>query len=79
MNKRFSRVKVAITIWKAAEAARGEHKFSESNGWDQVNGGGEETNRAYGAWRALMDLLTDIDEDGRALEEALAAEQEEKD
>jgi len=35
--------------------------FVTSNGWAQVDGKGEQANRDYGRWEALMELATEFD------------------
>ena len=34
-----------------------EYRFNESNGWNQVKGLGEEVNRAYGEFEAVITAL----------------------
>lgn len=61
MNKRFSKATVIAAIEAQREAiCRRGVRFNENDGWDQVRGRGEETNRSYGEWRALGDLMRDI-------------------
>lgn len=53
---RFSRRVVADEISRALAALYRDHDFDERDGYAQVRGRGEEINRAYGEWDALLRL-----------------------
>lgn len=57
---RFCKEKVRKILEINIRTLENEHGFYSGNGWNQVNGKGEEINRAYGKWdfaRILMDVL----------------------
>lgn len=59
---RFSRATLAAHI---ARQVANLPAFSSKDGWNQVNGKGEDANRNYGAWRALLDLADEFELDLR--------------
>ncbi len=58
-NRRFSKALLAEYIAKHAF----RFDFNPRDGWNQVNGKGEEANRNYGEFRALLDLANEFELD----------------
>lgn len=57
MNKRFSKTTVANVLYAQIQELRKRYNFDPSNGYAQVEGKGEEINRAYGIYSCLKDKM----------------------
>lgn len=60
---RFSKATLGAEIERRILSLQEEYevKFNPNNGYAQVRGKGEEKNRAYGEFRALLDLAEHFD------------------
>lgn len=58
---RFSKKKLAKDIWGRINALEVTYKFKSYDGWNQVNGKGEEINREYGEYAILLHLTNEYD------------------
>lgn len=59
-EKRFSKGKLIATLEARVIALQTLHRFDPMNGWAQVHGRGEETNRIYGEYSAMKHLLSQV-------------------
>lgn len=58
---RFSKQSVVNTLLKEHDRLIEEYHFNSDDGWSQVDGKGEEINRAYGRFTAIHDILMSIE------------------
>ena len=58
--ERFSKKMMQNLLVKQIEYLEKKYRFTRQNGWNQVEGKGEEHNRAYGRWDTLRNLLDQI-------------------
>jgi len=58
--ERFSKKQLAIEIWKSINYLENKYGFKSYNGWNQVNGKGEELNRQYGKYECLLSLTNEF-------------------
>ena len=58
---RFSKATLAARLSDRVTRLQLEWNFDPRNGYAQVEGRGEEINRAYGEWNALRDLMEEFD------------------
>lgn len=54
MTKRFSKSKLITDLRDLAAERQKLHKFDAGNGYEQVEGKGEDINRDYAEWRMLL-------------------------
>lgn len=55
--ERFTRATLAKYVFGHLDAMRGKYGFVAHRGWAQVEGKGEEKNRAYGEWDAMQMIV----------------------
>lgn len=55
--EKFSKRVLASHVYGRLDAIQHEHRFDPRDGWAQVRGLGEEKNRAYGEYDALLRLV----------------------
>jgi hypothetical protein len=60
MKDRFCRASVLKYLEEREKYLRESNRFDFGNGWSQVNGKGEEKNRAYGEWRLACELIEEF-------------------
>lgn len=58
--KRFSKQRFLDYLYRRQEKVQGEWGFSDSNGWAQVHGKGLATNKAYGEFNSILELVESI-------------------
>jgi len=61
MKRPFSKEVVRKRLTGAIDQLEQTYGFIQKNGWEQVNGKGEEINRLYGAYNTLLGLLDELD------------------
>ena len=59
-DARFSKVKLAAYLLRRIDAIERTRNFDTMNGWQQVDGAGEEANRDYAEWHALLEVARDF-------------------
>lgn len=57
---RFNKAELLEDLAERAASIQQRWGFDAANGWAQVEGKGEEANRAYGEWSAITGILEDI-------------------
>jgi len=60
-ENKFSKSKLAADTWERINKLEETYKFKSYNGWAQVDGKGEEINRAYGEYECLLSITNDYD------------------
>lgn len=60
-KRRFSKMKVARVLARKISALIKEHGFDPDRGWEQVEGKGEEVNRAYGEFLGCVHVAMGLD------------------
>lgn len=58
---RFSKTTLAAEVFKRIHRLECDFNFERGNGYAQVTGKGDELNRAYGEFHALLDLAQEFD------------------
>ncbi len=58
MNQRFSKAALADHVFAVIDGIQKKYHFNPNNGWNQVDGKGEESNRAYSEFAAMMNLVS---------------------
>lgn len=58
-NTIFSKKALGVSLWGKVEWLEKKYGFKSYDGWNQVNGKGEEINRAYGEYNCLFKLINE--------------------